>query len=82
MNGCINGKILPFRMIDLNIWIISLITISIFGSMMDKRTKYRNEMLGKIKGFRNFLKTAEKDKLETLVNQDPAYFITSAILVR
>ena len=31
-------------------------------------------MLGKIKGFKNFLATAEKDRLESLVNQNPTYF--------
>ena len=30
--------------------------------------------MGKIKGFKNFLETAEKPKLEQLVWQDPAYF--------
>jgi uncharacterized membrane protein len=42
--------------------------------IMPKRTPYGNELLGKIKGFRNFLETAEKPKLEELVLQDPAYF--------
>ncbi len=41
---------------------------------LPKRTPYGNEMLGKLKGFRNFLETAEKDKLETMVMQDPTYF--------
>lgn len=41
---------------------------------MPKRTAYGNELLGKIKGFRTFLETAEKPKLEELVTQDPAYF--------
>lgn len=41
---------------------------------MPKRTEYGTEMLGKIKGFRNFLETAEKDKLEKLVKDDPKYF--------
>lgn len=41
---------------------------------MPKRTEYGTEMLGKIKGFRNFLETAEKDKLEKLVKEDPKYF--------
>ena len=36
--------------------------------------KYGLEMLGKIKGFKNFLATAEKDRLEALVNQNPTYF--------
>lgn len=39
-----------------------------------KRTPYGNEMLGKIGGFRNFLETAEKDRLEAMVNENPTYF--------
>jgi uncharacterized membrane protein YgcG len=42
--------------------------------VMPKRTAYGNELLGKIKGFRTFLETAEKPKLEELVLQDPKYF--------
>ena len=45
-----------------------------FGSIMSKRTAYGNQMLGKLKGFRNFLETAEKDRLESLVMNDPSYF--------
>ena len=41
---------------------------------LPKRTKYGNEMLGKIKGFKNFLETVEKEKLELLVMQNPNYF--------
>mgnify|MGYP004610198837 CR=1 FL=1 len=41
---------------------------------LPKRTPYGNEILGKLRGFRNFLETAEKDKLETMVIQDPTYF--------
>lgn len=41
---------------------------------LPKRTPYGNEMLGKIKGFRNFLETAEKDRLESMVMQNPTYF--------
>lgn len=42
--------------------------------IMRKRTAYGNELLGKIKGFKTFLETAEKPKLEELVMQDPTYF--------
>lgn len=41
---------------------------------MPKRTKYGNEMLGKIKGFKKFLETAEKQKLEAMVMENPTYF--------
>lgn len=41
---------------------------------MPKRTAYGNEMLGKIRGFKRFLETAEKPQLEKLVQQNPEYF--------
>ena len=41
---------------------------------LSKRTPYGLEMLGKIKGFKTYLETAEKDKLEAMVMQNPNYF--------
>lgn len=41
---------------------------------MPKRTPYGKEMLGKLKGFKNYLETAEKDRLEALVMENPNYF--------
>lgn len=41
---------------------------------MPKRTKYGNEMLGRLRGFKNYLETAEKDKLESMVMREPTYF--------
>jgi len=45
-----------------------------FYQIMPKRTHYGNEMLGRIRGFKNFLETAEKPKLEALVLEDATYF--------
>ena len=59
---------------ELVIQIISLIFIMILVTLMKRRTKYGTEVLGRILGFKTFLKTAEKEKLEMLVNQDPEYF--------
>lgn len=52
----------------------SVIIVDILSNKMPKRTEYGNEMLGKIKGFRRFLETAEKEQLEELVEQNPEYF--------
>lgn len=41
---------------------------------MPKRTQYGTKMLGRILGFKDFLETAEKDKLEALVMENPTYF--------
>lgn len=43
-------------------------------SVMDKRTELGVKYLGKILGLKNFIETAEKDRLEALVHDDPQYF--------
>lgn len=48
--------------------------IMFFQHYMPKRTEYGNRILGYLQGFREFLKTAEKDRLEALVEEDPQYF--------
>ena len=48
--------------------------LAIFSSLMEKRTPYGAEMLGKIRGFKRFLETAEKEELEKLVEESPEYF--------
>lgn len=54
--------------------IVCIILMILFYSLMPKRTKYGTEILGKIKGFKNFLETVEKEQLEKLVNEKPTYF--------
>ncbi len=56
------------------IGIFSIIGMMICLIHLSKRTKYGNKMLGKLRGFKNFLETVEKDKLESLVVQNPNYF--------
>ena len=64
----------PTYLIGYIIGVICILGMVICLKYLPKRTPYGNEMLGKLKGFRNFLETAEKDKLETMVMQDPTYF--------
>ena len=54
--------------------IIICIVSFVFSFFIRKRTDEAVVILGKINGFKNFLETAEKDKLEALVDDDPAYF--------
>ncbi len=56
------------------IGLLCIIGMIICLKNMRRRTKYGNEMYGKIKGFKTFLETAEKENLERLVMQDPTYF--------
>ena len=54
-----------------NLATLILINSFIYAS---KRTAYGDELIGRIRGFRNFLEVAEKEKLEMLVEEDPTYF--------
>lgn len=54
--------------------LICIFIIVMLFKIMPKRSVYGNEILGKIRGFKTFLETAEKSKLEALVFQDPSYF--------
>ncbi len=64
----------PLSLAAYAVGLVCVFVIVILFISMPKRTAYGNEILGKIKGFRTFLETAEKPKLEKLVFQDPEYF--------
>ena len=54
--------------------IFSAIVIAYLSKIMPKRNEFGKEMLSKINGFRTFLETVEKEKLEMLVDENPEYF--------
>ena len=72
--------VLPALMQDtlyLNNYIIGtlcIIGMAVCLAYLPKRTKYGTEILEKLSGFKNFLKTVEKDRLEPLVMDNPNYF--------
>lgn len=72
--------VLPLLLTDsiyLITYIIGLICIFVMFLLykaMPKRTQYGNEMLGKIRGFKKFLETVEKQKLDAMVMENPTYF--------
>lgn len=68
----VNNK--PVYFIMLLIGIACIVAIVILAFKMPKRTSYGRELLGEVKGFKRFLETAEKSRLEMLVQQNPRYF--------
>lgn len=74
------GIVLPI-LLENNLYIVTYIIgiiciaiLLIIFRIMPKRTPLGIELLGKIKGFRRFLETAEKEQLEKLVEDNPEYF--------
>ena len=46
----------------------------VLGFKYKKRTKRNNELYGRALGFRDFIDVADKDRIEALVEENPAYF--------
>lgn len=54
--------------------LILILMIIYFSSKLNRLTNKHFDLRGRIKGFKNFLVTAKKDELETLVEGNPNYF--------
>ncbi len=63
------GNVIPGLAVVLA-YLISLI----FTMRMKQRTKKSSELLGKILGFKEFIRTAELDRIKRLVDETPDYF--------
>lgn len=59
---------------EAGLFILSLFSASIATSFIYRKSKYGNEITGRIEGFREFIDKTEKDKLEKLSEEDPRYF--------
>ena len=61
-------------------WIMAILYAAVIGigyfttRFMRSRTKYGAELLGQLLGFKEFIRVAEKDRLEKLVEENPQYF--------
>ena len=53
---------------------VCAVGIAVCYAYLPKRTPYGTQMLGRLRGFKNFLEVAEKEQLEQLVQEDPQYF--------
>lgn len=78
MHFMIMGGAFVFQYIDNKLVVlfelICLLIMAFCLKYIPKRTEYGSEMYGKIKGFKRFLTTAEKEKLEEMVSSNPSYF--------
>lgn len=66
---CVGPQILAFL-----IGMASIFVLYIVAALCERKSDYYADLLGRIRGYRNFLKTAEKDRLETLAEEDHDFF--------
>ena len=48
--------------------------VMFMGALCERKTDFYAGILGKIRGYKNFLQVAEKDRMEQLAEEDPSYF--------
>lgn len=53
---------------------VCMTSVLVIAPALIKRTRYYNDRLGQLIGFRDFLRLAEKDKLEMLLKENPQYY--------
>lgn len=72
LNQVLDGQAL----IIVKLIVVQLITsVSMgFSLLMDRRSQWGLDTLGKILGLRDFIELAEKDRINALVQEDPSYF--------
>lgn len=56
------------------LYLLSAAAMIVLSVFMRSRTEYAAALLGKLLGFRNFIETAEYDRLKALSEEDPQYF--------
>ena len=68
-NTCMGAQIFPYL-----IGMAMVFLLFLMGALCERMTDDYAELLGKIRGFKRFLKVAEKDRMEMLAEQDPNYY--------
>lgn len=63
-----------FGLIIYAVVLVVMLIVSIFIGRLVVPTAYKLENLGKLIGLRDFIKTAEIDRLKMLIDEDPEYF--------
>lgn len=53
---------------------LATIILTVLTAIMRKRTEQGDEWMGKLLGFKHFIETAEKDRIQLLVEENPSYF--------
>lgn len=74
VGGVVSVLFLKLSLYKYTAAVISSFIAAFFASIMSRRTPYGDKILEKVLGFREFIKEAEKDKLEMMFASNPSYF--------
>lgn len=66
---CIGTQVIPYAA-----GLGAIFVIYVVAALCERKSDYYAKVLGEIRGYKNFLKTAEKDRLEALAEEDHDFF--------
>ena len=66
---CMGAQIVPYV-----IGMGMIFLLCFMAALCERKTDYYVDVLGKIRGYKDFLQVAEKDRMEKLAERDPQYF--------
>lgn len=69
-----NGIYAGWQIVPFFVCLACCLLLFIMGGLCERKTEWYAEIRARIKGFTDFLKTAEKDQMETLAEKDPGYY--------
>ncbi|MFP4456851.1 MAG: DUF2207 domain-containing protein [Clostridia bacterium] len=59
---------------DIIFIVFSILFMNLIGIIMPKRSEYGEKVMNEVLGFRTFILTAEKDRLERLISENSTYY--------
>ena len=77
VNAGVNGFLLWYfcqSILLVMLMVVSFAITLVFMTLMNARTQKSMALLGRILGFRDFIETAELEKLKLMVDENPTYF--------
>ena len=74
VNAWVTEAFYGWQTVPLFIGLALCLLLFIMGALCEKKTEFYAELQAKIKGYTDFLKTAEKDQMEELADRDPGYY--------
>lgn len=72
--GFVTAEITQAQLLPAILGAVFCLLLFILGGLCEKKTEYYAKLQAEIRGFTDFLRTAEKDQMEAIAERDPEYY--------
>ena len=72
--ACLFDTVMATQIIPYLIGMGAVFALFVISALCERKSDFYIDLLGRIRGYQRFLKSAEKDRMEALAEEDPDYF--------